>query len=147
MDYFDTSVVAAYYCPEPNSPAAEKIILRSKSPVISDLTELELASAVSRKIREKSITREDGGKIIALFQAHVSQGLFQKIVVGQEHFQIARAWVAQFTTPLRTLDALHLAIATTQKAYFFTSDLLLVKAARHLGVRVRPVGSGSKPGL
>ena len=66
MDYFDTSVLAAYYCPEPNSPAAEKIILHSENPAISDLTELELVSALSRKIREKSITREDGRKIIAM---------------------------------------------------------------------------------
>ncbi len=145
MDYFDTSVLAAYYCPEPNSPAAEKIILHSKSPAISDLTELELASALSRKIREKSITREDGRKIIALFQSHVSQGLFQKIAVEQEHFQIARAWIAQFTTPLRTLDALHLAIAHTQKALFFTSDLLLVKAARHFGISVKLVSNSLKP--
>ena len=145
MDYFDTSVLAAYYCPEPNSPAAEKIILHSENPAVSDLTELELASALSRKIREKSITREDGGKIIALFQSHVSQGLFQKILVEQEHFQIARAWIAQFTTPLRTLAALHLAIANTQKALFFTSDLQLVKAARHFAISVKLVGNTVKP--
>ena len=145
MDYFDTSVLAAYYCPEPNSPAAEKIILHSENPTISDLTELELASALSRKIREKSLTREDARKIIALFQSHVSQGLFQKIAVEQEHFQIARAWVAQFTTPLRTLDALHLAIAHTQKALLLTSDLQLEKAARHFGVSVKLVGNSVKP--
>lgn len=140
MDYFDTSVVAAYYCPEPGSPAAEKIILHSQNPAISDLTELELASAVSRKIREKSLMRDDGGKIIALFESHVSQGLFEKMPIGPEHFQIAKAWIAQFTTPLRTLDALHLAIANMQKARFFTSDVLLAKAARHFGVKVRLVG-------
>lgn len=140
MDYFDTSVVAAYYCPEPGSPAAEKTILHSKHPAISDLTELELASAVSRKIREKSIRRDDGGKIIALFEAHVSQGLYEKISVGPEHFQIAKAWIAQFSTPLRTLDALHLAIANMQKAHFFTSDLLLAKAARHFDVKVQLIG-------
>ncbi|MBN2107254.1 MAG: type II toxin-antitoxin system VapC family toxin [Deltaproteobacteria bacterium] len=145
MDYFDTSVVAAYYCPEPNSPAAEKIILHSKSPAISDLTELELASALSRKIREKSIMREDGHKIIALFQSHVSQGLFQKTAVELEHFQIARTWIAQFTTTLRTLDALHLAIAHTQNALFFTSDLQLAKAARHFGISVKLVGNSLKP--
>ena len=145
MDYFDTSVLAAYYCPEPNSPAAEKIILHSENPAISDLTELELVSALSRKIREKSITREDGRKSIAMFQSHVSQELFKKITVEQEHFQIARAWIAQFTKPLRTLDALHLAIATAQKALFFTSDLQLAKAARHFGISVKLVSNSSKP--
>ena len=145
MDYFDTSVLAAYYCPEPNSPAAEKIILHSENPAISDLTELELVSALSRKIKEKSITREDGRKIIAMFQSHVSQELFKKITVEQEHFQIARAWIAQFTTPLRTLDALHLAIATAQKALFFTSDLQLAKAARHFGISVKLVSNCFKP--
>jgi uncharacterized protein len=145
MEYFDTSVVAAYYCPEPNSPAAEKSILHSKKPAISDLTALELASAVSRKIREKLISRDDGKRIIALFESHVTQGLFEKIALDQHHFELARAWITQFTTALRTLDALHLAVASRQKALFFTSDMLLAKAARHFGVKVHLVGKGSTP--
>jgi len=52
MIYLDTSVLVPYYCPEPDSGKAEKIIIEAGLPAISNLTVVELASAVSRKIRE-----------------------------------------------------------------------------------------------
>jgi hypothetical protein len=144
MVYLDTSVIAAYYCPEPNSGIVEKIILQLKQPAISDLTELELASAVSRKIREKNLSREDAVKIISLFQSHVAQGMFQKISVQPEHYQIAASWITRFTTALRTLDALHLAVAGTHNATALTADVQLVKAARHFGVSVKLLSRSCK---
>jgi len=59
MYYIDTSVLAAYYCPEPLSDKAEEFILASGTPVITDLTRLELFSAISRKVRE-GLAPEDG---------------------------------------------------------------------------------------
>lgn len=53
MFYIDTSVIVAYYCPEPMSEAVEELIIEIKQPAISHLTEIEFASAISRKIREK----------------------------------------------------------------------------------------------
>ena len=58
MNYIDTSVLIAYYCPEPISETAEKLILSSKRPCISSLTEVELASALSRNVREKNLSPE-----------------------------------------------------------------------------------------
>jgi len=144
MIYLDTSVIAAYYCPEPNSSIVEKIILQTKHPAISDLTELELASAVSRKIREKNLSRDDGVKIISLFRSHVAQGMFERLSVQSEHFQIAAAWVSRFTTSLRTLDALHLAVAGTHNATALTADIQLAKAARHFGISAKLVSRSFK---
>jgi predicted nucleic acid-binding protein len=45
MAYIDTSVLVAYYCPEPLSRAAEKSIRSAASPAISPLVEVELCSA------------------------------------------------------------------------------------------------------
>ena len=70
MFYIDTSVLAAYYCPEPLSDAAEEIILSVERPAVSLLTRLELISAVSRKIRE-GMAREEGQKIIRQFEQHL----------------------------------------------------------------------------
>ena len=72
MVYLDTSVVAAYYCPEPLSPIVEKEILKNEDPSISLLTALEMYSAVSRKIREHALSPADGNRIINRFQSHVS---------------------------------------------------------------------------
>ena len=42
MFYIDTSVVAAYYCPEPLSEKAEDFFTSHLQPAISSLTEGEL---------------------------------------------------------------------------------------------------------
>ncbi|GAG95804.1 unnamed protein product, partial [marine sediment metagenome] len=52
MIYLDTSVLAAYYCPEEKSDAVEKIIVKNKPLRISPLNEVEFASALSKKVRE-----------------------------------------------------------------------------------------------
>lgn len=70
MYYLDTSVLTAYYCPEPLSDKAEALIVTENMPAISWLTRLELISAVSRKIRE-GMAREDGQKIIRQFEQHL----------------------------------------------------------------------------
>ncbi len=48
MVYLDTSILAAYYYPEPLSQQAERRMRSSSEPAISELTELELSSAVAR---------------------------------------------------------------------------------------------------
>ena len=42
--YVDTSILAAYYCPEPLSAAAEDALRRIEAPAISVLTEVEFCS-------------------------------------------------------------------------------------------------------
>jgi predicted nucleic acid-binding protein len=75
MLYLDTSVLVAYYCLEQISRKVEKIILRTQQPAISYLTAVELVSALSRKIRDKTLTVADGNKIINRFHTQIEQGL------------------------------------------------------------------------
>ena len=64
MTYLDTSVLAAYYCPETFSTQAEEAILRASQPAISQLVEVELHSALARKIREGALTKSEGVRIV-----------------------------------------------------------------------------------
>jgi uncharacterized protein len=57
--------------------------------------------------------------------------------VESVHYTLARNWIAQFETPLRTLDALHLAIAFTHQIPLVTADEGLGVSAEALGVEVR----------
>ena len=134
MLYLDTSVLVAYYCPEQISRKVEKIILRTQQPAISYLTAVELVSALSRKIRDKTLTAADGNKIINRFHTQIEQGLLLWIPIEFQHYQIAKGWIAQFTTPLRTLDALHLAVASRQGLTLLTADVQLAESAKLLGV-------------
>ena len=130
MIYLDTSVLTAYYCPEPNSDLIEQIISQIKQPVISPLTEVELFSALSKKVRETSLLRDDANRIATQFQSHIHQNLFTWVTIEPQHYQMAKHWIAQFNTPLRTLDAIHLALSFSNNLRLITADTRLAKAAK-----------------
>ena len=137
MPYLDTSVLAAYYCPEPLSEKVENFLLSSKNVFISDLTEVELTSAVSRKVREKELTASDANKILNQFQYHIDHQLYHYLSIDSSHYQHARKWIASFNAPLRTLDAIHLALAATNNIELVTSDKQLAQSAEYFGVDVQ----------
>jgi predicted nucleic acid-binding protein len=136
MYYLDTSVLAPYYCPEPLSDKVEKIVVSADRPCISSLSEAELASAISRKIREKNLSPEDGNKIFNQFQTHLKESLFRLISVEDRHYQTAKNWTLQFAVPLKTLDALHLAVAAEGELTLLTADRQLDISAKYFGINV-----------
>ena len=136
MFYLDTSIIVAYYCPEPLSEKVENIITDHAMPAISSLTELELFSAISKKIREGSMDCNDGNKIIAQFLAHMDDLFYDRLPIESHHYTLARDWIGRFTSPLRSLDAIHLAVASLSASTLITADKSLAKSAEMLSVDV-----------
>jgi len=136
MFYMDTSVLVAYYCPEPLSDDVDAFITTHTDLAISNLTEVEFFSAISRKIREGSLDREKGSKITAKLLSHLQDSYFLRLPLVSYHYRLARDWIGQFSTALKTLDSLHLAIASAEGAALVTSDENLAKAANALSVDV-----------
>ena len=136
MVYIDTSVLVAYYCPEKISDQVEKILVETSIPAISQLTDVELTSALARKIREKTLSKEDGKAVLAIFQTQIDEKSYTYLPIQPKHFSTAMGWIAEFNTPLRTLDALHLAIASKNKAPLLTANKKLAESAKKLGVEV-----------
>jgi uncharacterized protein len=134
MAYLDTSILVAYYCPEPLSEAAEKVLRRVNQPSISALAEVEFVSALSRKMREKTLDREDARRILIEFESHLNQLLFKRIPLERDHYTLAYSWLSQFAIPLRTLDALHLAVASKNSLEIITADRGLAQSAAKLGL-------------
>jgi predicted nucleic acid-binding protein len=136
MYYIDTSVLAAYYCPEALSDKAEEILTSAAMPVISELTRLELFSAISRKVRE-GMPPEDGNRIIRQFEFHLlEQTLYRQLDINEHHYSMAANWIVQFNSSLRTLDGLHLALSCTAHLALLTADIRLAEAARFFGIDV-----------
>jgi predicted nucleic acid-binding protein len=136
MFYLDTSLLVAYYCPEPLSEKAE-IFLTGHSPLaFSTLTELEMFSAVSRKVREKELNRPGARRILAKFLSHLDGRFFASLPVATQHLRLARDWIGQFNTGLRSLDALHLAIASLEGLTMVTADQDLAESAKILSLDV-----------
>jgi predicted nucleic acid-binding protein len=132
--YIDTSVLAAYYCPEPLSELAETKLRGSASLLISDLTELELCSAIARKARSGELPRQDAMRIFSEFQSHADTGRFRRHSLSTQNQQTAKEWLKQMEWPLRTLDALHLAVASALEATILTADAHMAQCAKSLGL-------------
>ena len=58
-------------------------------------------------------------------------------VLADAHYVQARRWIESLAAPLRTLDALHLAVAHGHSIPLLTADRQLARAARKLAVRIR----------
>lgn len=132
MVYIDTSVLAAYYCPERLSEKAEKFLMGDPRPAISSLTEVEFFSAVPGKVRKKEINLKDAGKVVARFLAHMDADHYTYIPIEGHHYRLARDWIGMFKMGPRTPDAIHLAVASSEGLTLLTSDQGLFKSARGL---------------
>jgi predicted nucleic acid-binding protein len=136
MIYVDTSLLVSYYTPEPISVKTEEFLTGQDSPAISSLTELELFSALSRKVREGGLQQADAGKVAARFLSHLDGDFFIHLSVETSHYRLARDWLGLFNTGLRSLDALHLAVASSHGLTIATADWGLSKRAQSLGLEV-----------
>jgi predicted nucleic acid-binding protein len=72
---------------------------------------------------------------LALFRKHEAEGFYRIAALTGAHYAEARGWIERLDLPLRTLDALHLAVAHGESMLLMTADALLARAARKLGVR------------
>ncbi|HET7921590.1 MAG TPA: type II toxin-antitoxin system VapC family toxin [Gammaproteobacteria bacterium] len=133
--YIDTSILGAYYCPEPSSAAAETALRSIGEPVISSLTEVEFCSLVAKKYRLGEFGESKARKILEAFTAHVADGYYHRLALTAEHYTRARSLVGALGTTLHPLDALHLALALTQKLPLLTADSILAAAARRHKVK------------
>jgi hypothetical protein len=136
MHYIDTSVIVAYYCPEPLSEKAEDFITLQARPALSVLTELEMFSALSRKVREGGLPRKTAVQIMTKFLGHLDGHFYEYLPVELRHYRLAREWIGLFTTKLKTLDALHLSIAASEGLTLVTADHELAGSAKSLSLEV-----------
>ncbi len=134
--YLDTSVVVAYYIPESLSNTVEEFLKDKPHPAISQLVEVEFFSAVSRRVRTKELSQQDARRIADLFQSHLANGLYTRLLLKSVYLDLARDWIGRFTLPLRSLDALHLAIAESNCLCLVRADAALSRSARELEIVV-----------
>lgn len=83
------------------------------------------------------ISQEDARGIVERLQADLDSGYYACISLELVHYNLAREWIARFDTPLRTLDALHLAIAFSNNLRLITADEGLAGSAEAIGVEVQ----------
>lgn len=137
MIYVDTSLFVALHVAERDSEVALSWFQRHRQEtfIYSDWTELEISSALSRKVRSGTMS------MAARHQAEqalreTKQDNFRHVAIAPEHFRLAEIMVRHHETGLRSGDALHLAIADAYGATIATLDQTFASAASQLGVTV-----------
>ena len=139
MHYLDTSVLAAYYCPEPLSNKVQKALGELSEPTISPLVELELHSALATKVRSREMDAASAGQIASMFQVHLADGRYRMVSIGVREYTLARNWLSTFKSPLRTLDALHLGATFANELTLISADRALIRCAKQFSVKHRLV--------
>jgi uncharacterized protein len=137
--YFDTNMIVALYSSEPLSSKAELEIKTCPTPLtITNLTELEFFSAISKKVRylPNGLAKNKADVIIKKFKKHERERYYNKIILSESHYMLAKQWLEKLNhkLPLTTLDELHLSFVELEKMLLITSDRKLAKSATVLNI-------------
>jgi hypothetical protein len=135
--YFDTSVLVAYYTVEERTNEARDIVAKTELPVVSDLGIAEFNVVVRRKQLDGYLSSDAAESVLDLFDQHL-RDIFVRVPIDSGHVEATRRLPLQIDRPLRTLDAIHLAIAFDVNGLLATFDDRLHGAGRSLGLDVIP---------
>lgn len=132
--YLDTSALVKWYVAETDSDVFNDFIRGRAGAHISRLTVVELRCALSRRRRNREISAAVERAAFKLFESHVRDGLLDVLTIHDAHFVGALQLLEELRQiPLRTLDALHLAVARANKVKAIaTADHIMASAAKAL---------------
>jgi hypothetical protein len=136
--YFDTSALAKWYINESGSDDVEKYIQQHGPVAISDLTIVEMRCLLARRRRDGSLSGDAEVRVLATFQEDVRQKHLICHPLPDKWAEGAVNLVSILTDiPLRTLDAVHLLIASEIQANVVaTADRIMTAAAQAMGFSV-----------
>ena len=142
--FFDSSALVKLYHREAGTPTVDLIVNAANNQIrISRLTVAELTSAFAIKVRTVSINREDADLFLRQFRKDAATGKLEVFSIGESEFTTAELLVERyaFTSRLRALDALQLAVALelrNQKLvdHFVAADAILCEVASLEGFSV-----------
>ncbi|HPY38878.1 MAG TPA: type II toxin-antitoxin system VapC family toxin [Thiolinea sp.] len=136
--YLDTSALAKWYLNEVGSEQFAAWIAEQDDTHISTLTVTEFRCLLARRERMKELGSTSAQQIFATFEHDIEQGFLILHEVQNDDLVMARQLIDRLANlPLRTLDAMHLAIAERMNAEALVSaDKVMLEAADYLGMQV-----------
>lgn len=132
--YLDTSVLTPIYVPEKLSEVIISFLSDQTNRIyVSQLTEVELYSVFSMKLRSKQLTEKQCELLINEFKKDL-ESEFEKLYISDKIYINAIEFLRTKKTNLRTLDSLHLACAKVINASLVTADQELAKASKFFDI-------------
>jgi hypothetical protein len=135
MIYVDTSALVKRYVSEAGSDAFDAFFLTQAPLTISRLTIVEMRCALARRRRNQQISPELETQVLEAFRLDVQDGALAVSSFLDDDLTLAYHLMDEIAElPLRTLDALHLAVARRHSIpAFSTADKNQAEAAQKLG--------------
>ena len=139
--FFDSSAFAKRYVEEKGSQEVDDICRVTTTLALSVLCVPEIMSALTRRLRERHLTRQD----YLAAKNRLSDDVADAVVINLTPAVISRAGFLLETNALRAMDALHVACALEWGAELFvSSDRRQIRAARKSGLTARCVEAGDQ---
>jgi predicted nucleic acid-binding protein len=135
MIYVDTSALVKRYVRETGSDAFDAFFLEQAPLAISRLTIVEMRCALARRRRNKQVSSKLETRVLDAFRLDIQDGALTVSSFLEDDLTLAYHLMDEVADlPLRTLDALHLAVARRHDmAAFSTADKKQAEAAQKLG--------------
>ncbi len=130
--FFDSSAFAKRYVDEVGSDAVDVLCRQADDLGLSVICVPEIISALNRRLREQALSSYDYRKA----KVGLTADLRDADVVNLLPAVVASCLVILESTPIRTMDALHVACALEWKAELFvSSDKRQITVAKKAGLR------------
>ncbi|GMT47179.1 MAG: hypothetical protein IEMM0007_0745 [bacterium] len=134
--FFDSSAFAKRYVEEEGSQIVDDICRETTELSLSVICVPEILSALNRRIREKRLSQRDYARI----KQHFSDDVRDAVIINLIPEVIATSTKLLEASPLRAMDALHVACAIVWRAdLFVSSDKQQVAAAGKAGLKIKYV--------
>jgi len=134
--YFDSSAFAKRFVDEDGSDEAEDILDQATELALSVICVPEIVSALNRRKREREITSNQYAEAKQALLDDVRDAIIVNLTVPV----ISSALTALEESPLRAMDALHIACALEWGAeVFVSSDKKQLVAARQAGLTTHKI--------
>ncbi|WP_083850279.1 type II toxin-antitoxin system VapC family toxin [Rhodovulum sp. PH10] len=133
--YLDASVLVAAFTGDVHNSTAERVLRSRPVIVVSDFAAAEFASAISRQVRTRDLTVEEARRVFANFDAWTTREA-RRVETTPADVAACAGWLRRLDLPLRTPDALNIAIARRVDARLLTFDARMETSAKTLGVAV-----------
>lgn len=136
--YIDTSALAKWYVQEPRSAEFDAYMQQQTAAEISRLTVVEFRCLLARRRRAGDFDAKAESAAFARFERDLAQGVLTCHALDDVHASDALQLIQRLRhLALRTLDALHLAIAVRIAApEIATADRGFAAAAQAIGLEV-----------
>lgn len=133
--YLDASVLVPLLTKDALNGRARALLYGSdRALILSDFTQAEFSSSVSRRVRTRDLSVQEAR--LAFDKVEVWSAGSHQIETISADIRAAEVLIRRLDLPLRTPDALNIALAQRAGAALATFDRQMADSARRLGLEV-----------